>query len=91
MEKFSNAFDVLECKHNLRQPCKEGPLFCYSESWPLIVAARTKEGGEKKGNIFLKKRTAESGKGSPKGDYSEISISQVSFEFLQDFFKKLGI
>lgn len=55
MEKFSNAFDVLECKHNLRQPCKEGPLFCYSESWPLIVAARTKEGGEKKGNMFLKK------------------------------------
>lgn len=25
LEKFSNAFDVLECKHNLRLPCKEGP------------------------------------------------------------------
>lgn len=43
LEKFSNAFDVLECKHNLRLPCKEGPLFCYSESWPLIVVVRTKE------------------------------------------------
>lgn len=52
LEKFSNAFDVLECKHNLRLPCKEGPLFCYSEPWPLIVVVRTKE--EKKGNIFLK-------------------------------------
>lgn len=52
MEKFSNAFDFLECKHNLRLPCKEEPLFCYSEPWPLIVVAGTKE--EEKGNIFLK-------------------------------------
>ena len=44
LEKFSNAFDVLECKHNLRLPCKEGPLFCYSEPWPLIVVVGTKEG-----------------------------------------------
>lgn len=51
-EKFSNAFDVLECKHNLRLPCKEGPLFCYSEPRPLIVVAKTK--GKEKGNIFLK-------------------------------------
>lgn len=42
LEKFSNAFDVLECKHNLRLPCEEGPLFCYSEPWPLIVSAGTK-------------------------------------------------
>lgn len=42
LEKFSNAFDVLECKHNLRLPCKEGPRFCYSEPWPLIVLLGTK-------------------------------------------------
>ncbi len=52
LEKFSNAFDVLECKHNLRLPCKEGPLFCYTEPWPLIVAVGTKE-EKKKRNIFL--------------------------------------
>lgn len=52
LEKFSNAFDVLECKHDLRQPCKEGPLFCYSELWPLIVVVRTK--GEKRVTFFLK-------------------------------------
>ncbi|TNN84681.1 hypothetical protein EYF80_005096 [Liparis tanakae] len=51
LEKFSNAFDFLECKHNLRLPCKEGPLFCYSEPWPLIVAAGTK--GEEKASDFL--------------------------------------
>lgn len=42
LEKFSNAFEVLQCKHNLRLPCKEGPLFCYSELWPLIVMVTTK-------------------------------------------------
>lgn len=52
LEKFSNAFDVLECKHNLRLPCKEGPPFCYSEPWPLIVAVGTK--GEEKVTFFLK-------------------------------------
>lgn len=56
LEKFSNAFDVLECKHNLRLPCKEGPLFCYSESGPLIVVVGTKG---KKGNIFSKAAAGE--------------------------------
>lgn len=50
LEEFSNAFDVLECKHNLRLPWKEGPPFCYSELWPLIVVVSTK--GEK----WLRKR-----------------------------------
>lgn len=42
LEKFSNAFDVAECKHNLRLLCKEGSWFCYSEPRPLIVVAGTK-------------------------------------------------
>ena len=41
-EKFSNAFEVPECKHYLRLPCEEGPLFCYSEPWPLIVVVEDK-------------------------------------------------
>lgn len=43
VNKFSNAFDVPECKQNLRLPCEEGPLFCYSEPRPLIAVAGTKE------------------------------------------------
>lgn len=49
LEKFSNAFDVPECKHYLGLPRKEGTWFCYSELWPLIVVVSTKG---KKGNIF---------------------------------------
>lgn len=75
LEKFSNAFDVPERKHNLRLPCEEGPLFCYSEPWPLIVVVGTK--GEE-GNIFLKKRQ---GRGS--ASYQErpefcITVTRVN-------------
>lgn len=43
MEKFSNAFDVPQCKHNLgANLARRGAGFCYSESWPLIVVGRTK-------------------------------------------------
>lgn len=43
MQKFSNAFDVPQCKHNLgANLARRGAVFCYSELWPLIVAGRTK-------------------------------------------------
>lgn len=51
LKKFSNAFDVLERKHNLRLPSEEGPLLCYSEPRTLIVALGTKEGGDGGGKV----------------------------------------
>lgn len=61
MEKFSNAFDVPQCKHNLGANfARRGAAFCYSELWPLIVAGRTKgeaygegwEGHWRRSNLF---------------------------------------